>query len=160
KYYTPCLSEITKEIVLECEICAKVKLTNKHYGTLGIIGPAAKPYEIVHIDTKSGFSGLGSVKIHLHIAIDSFTRFVWVIASKTRQPIDFMNLVNKIIPTQKPKLIVADNYPSIRGKDFRKYLTERNIKIMFIAPNRAASNGLVERVNQTLLQRLQCKKLE
>src|SRR5699024_3044285 len=66
KYYTPCLSEITKEIVLECEICAKVKLTNKHYGTLGIIGPAAKPYEIVHIDTKSGFSGLGSVKIHLH----------------------------------------------------------------------------------------------
>ncbi|KAH9396074.1 hypothetical protein TYRP_020155 [Tyrophagus putrescentiae] len=160
KYYTPYLVQLIRSVLDECDTCVRVKTPKLLYGTLGMVGPATAPFEIVHIDTKSGFRGLGSAKDNLHLAIDAFTRFAWGVSSKTKLAVDFIHLIQKVMTLQKPHLIFADNYPSIRGKAFRDFLAKHDIKIMFTAPNHPSSNGMVERLNQTLIVRVTCKRVE
>ncbi len=152
KYYNPYLGEIISYIVRNCKVCAQVKPVIMKYGTLGALGPAKFPLDIVPIDTKSGFKAYGTKKKHLHLAIDVFTRFVWVVASTTKVGMDFIHLIQKVMTLQKPRIIVADNYPAIAGKIFQGYLKKIGITMLFTAVNHPASNGIVERVNQTLVQ--------
>ncbi len=160
KYYPPKLEKIIKEVVDECEICKQAKRSYERFGTLGYIGPASEPFEIIHIDTKSGFSKYGSTKDNLHIAIDAFSRFVWYVAAKTKSATEYIQLLNKIMSINKPKLIVADNFSSFKGKVMRKFLRNNDINILFTSTDHASSNGLVERVNQTILERMRCQYLE
>src|SRR5699024_8060215 len=83
-YYTPFLEKICRTIVNECKNCLATKENKCQYGLLGQIGPAEKPYEILHIDTVGGFGRYGSPKKYLHLAIDGFSRFVWALTSKTQ----------------------------------------------------------------------------
>lgn len=159
-FYNPHVQSIIDSIIKSCHICCRVKAQTWKFGTLGQIGPAKEPFEIVHIDTKSGFKGYGSSKDNLHLAIDAFTRFVWAVSSKTKIGIDFINLLNKIIAVQKPKMIVADNYPAIKGKQFQDFLRKHEIAMTFVAVNHPSANGIVERVNRTIVDRLRCKRLE
>ena len=50
-----------------------------------------------------------------------------------------------------------DQYSAINSKKFRNYLKSKKIRFLFTAVDCAASNGHVERVNQTLTNRLRCK---
>ncbi|KAH9409244.1 hypothetical protein TYRP_010245 [Tyrophagus putrescentiae] len=159
-FYNPHVQSIIDSIIKSCHICCRVKAQTWKFGTLGQIGPAREPFEIIHIDTKSGFKGYGSSKDNLHLAIDAFTRFVWAVSSKTKIGIDFINLLNKIIAVQKPKMIVADNYPAIKGKQFQDFLRKHEIAMTFVAVNHPSANGIVERVNRTIVDRLRCKRLE
>ena len=160
KYYNPKLADILREIRDSCEVCLKARKSYNHYGTLGIIGPATKPFEIVHIDTKSGFNNLGSKKNHMHVAIDAATRFAWVVTSRTKESVDYIHLINKVLTFERPQLIVADNYPAIKGKEFRSFLKSRSIEVIYTSTDHASSNGMVERLHQTLTERMRCKRLE
>ncbi|RWS19921.1 uncharacterized protein B4U80_09862 [Leptotrombidium deliense] len=93
----------------------------------------------------------------MHLAIDHFTRYVWAIASKTQTAKDFVNLIKQVQKHGTPQLVLADKYTGIQSREFTKFLSNEKIKTMFITTNCAQSNGLVERVNQTLVNRLRCK---
>ncbi|XP_045452994.1 uncharacterized protein LOC123662154 [Melitaea cinxia] len=54
-------------------------------------------------------------------------------------------------------MILADQYPGINSKDFKKFLEKENIPIVFTAVNAPFSNGLNERLNQTLVNKIRCK---
>src|SRR5699024_6463609 len=109
KYYNPRLQKIVREIRDKCKVCLQAKRTYYQYGTLGVIGPAKKPFEIIHIDTKSGYRKLGSEKDSVHCSVDAFSRFAWSVQSKTKLAVDFIQLINKVMAIEKPKLIIADN---------------------------------------------------
>lgn len=160
KYYTPNLDTLAREVTLNCHICLMVKNTGFRFGTLGVVGPALEPFDILHFDTKSGFNGLGSIKKEAHLIIDASTRFLWVLVSKTKKAEDFINLINLPLSIQKPKLIVADNYPSNKSKVLRKFLTNRKIPIVFTSVNDPKSNGLIERANQTIMSMMKCLRQE
>lgn len=112
------------------------------------------------MDTLGGFAGYNSNKKYLHLAIDFATRYLWTMSSKTQTAKDFINLINAICQIQKPKMILAERYPSICSKELSHYLENRQIKLLFIASNYAPSNGISERVNQTIVTRLRCKMNE
>ena len=73
---------------------------------------------------------------------------------KTQSAKDFINLINQILNLEKPKLILADRYPEIKSKEFIDFLKNKQIEIMFIAVGCSQSNGICERVNQTLVNRM------
>lgn len=54
-------------------------------------------------------------------------------------------------------MILTDQYPGINSTEFKKYLNEKNIPIVFTAVNALFSNGLNERLNQTLVNKIRCK---
>lgn len=88
-----------KKIRNNCEICIKYKsITNFKYGLMSHLGPATNPFEIVSIDTIGGFGGSRSTKTYLHLLVDHFTRFAYILTSRTQNANDFIKLIKKIIP--------------------------------------------------------------
>ena len=157
-YYWPEMTKSIKEFVECCSICQTNKIQrSKKLGELSQFGPAKEPFDIISIDTVGGLSGYNSSKQYIHIAIDNFTRYTWTLASRTQTSKDFINLLKQIMQTNKPKIILADRYTGINSKEFLNFLTKNDIKIQFITVNCPQSNGICERVNQSLINRLRCK---
>lgn len=121
------------------------------------LGPATKPFEIVSIDTIGGFGGSRSTKKYLHLLVDHFTRYAFVLTSKTQGANDFIKLVTNISETDNIGMILTDQYPGINSKEFKRFLAEKQIPMIFTAVNAPFSNGLNERLNQTLVNKIRCK---
>ena len=161
-YYTSeNLHEHVSEVISRCVTCQENKITNKKkLGELSLLGPAEEPFQIVSLDTVGGFSGYNSKKQYLHLAIDNCTRYAWALCSKTQSAIDFINLIKFIQKTNTPKLILADRYTGIRSKEFIYFLEKEKIEYVFTTTDCPQSNRMIERLNQTIVNRLRCKMNE
>lgn len=141
-----------------CDICIKNKSRGKNrYGLMSQLGPATKPFEIVSIDTIGGFGGSRSTKRYLHLLVDHFTRYAYIVTSKTQNANDFIKLINKVTESDTIGMVLTDQYPGINSKEFKSFLNKKSIPIIFTAVNAPFSNGLNERLNQTLVNRIRCK---
>lgn len=157
-YYFKTMDKIVEEFCKNCEICIKNKTrVGRQLGKLSKLGPATEPFEIMSIDTVGGFAGNRSTKRYMHILIDHFSRRVFIATSKGQIAKDFIDLIEKAVGNQQIKMILADQYPAINSKEFKEYLRRKNIHLIFTAVNNPESNGLNERVNQTLVNRIRCK---
>lgn len=152
------LTQNIKKICKECTICITNKTRGQpKFGLMSHLGPAKEPFEIVSIDTIGGFGGSRSTKKYLHLLVDHFTRYAYILTSKTQNAKDFMKLIEKVMETEKIGTILSDQYPAINSGDFKKYLEEKRVPIIFTAVNSPFSNGLNERLNQTLINKIRCK---
>lgn len=160
-YVTNNLTKNIKDVCRNCEVCIKNKTRGQHkYGLMSHLGPARKPFEIVSIDTIGGFGGSRSTKKYLHLLVDHFTRYAFIITSKTQRPHDFIKLVNKVTEPDRIVILLTDQYPGINSTEFKKFLNDNQITIIFTAVNAPFSNGLNERLNQTLVNKIRCKIYE
>lgn len=147
-----------KKWIDSCEICIKNKSRGtRKFGLMAHLGPATKPFEIVSIDTIGGFGGSRSTKKYLHLLVDHFTRYAYIITSKTQMSNDFIKLVNNTNETEQINTLLTDQYPGINSKEFKNFLKENSITMIFTAVNSPFSNGLNERLNQTLVNKIRCK---
>ena len=121
------------------------------------LGPARKPFEIMSFDTVRGFSNNNSPKKYMHILINHFSGAVFISTSKTQRAEDIIKLINSTGETDSIKIILADRYPAMTSKEIQEYAREKNIKLIFTSTDCPSSNGLNERVNQTLVNRIRCK---
>lgn len=121
------------------------------------LGPATRPFEIMSIDTIGGFGGSRSTKKYLHLLVDHFTRYAYILTSKTQNSKDFIKLIQNIPEITEIGMILSDQYPGINSKEFKKFLDDEGIPIIFTAVNSPFSNGLNERLNQTLVNKIRCK---
>lgn len=140
-----------------CEICIKNKSRGQNkVGLMSHLGPAKKPFEIVSIDTIGGFGGSRSTKKYLHLLVDHFTRFASILTSKTQSANDFIKLTENILKEHNIETILTDQYPGINSKVFKDFLEKKNITMIFTTVNAPFSNGLNERLNQTLVNKIRC----
>lgn len=121
------------------------------------LGPAQKPFQIMSIDTIGGFGGNRSTKKYLHLLVDHFTRFAYILCSKTQLAKDFIRLIDQVIKENKIEILLSDQYPALKSREFKNYLKENSIEVIFTAVDAPFSNGLNERLNQTLVNRI-CNK--
>lgn len=146
------------EVCRSCEICIKNKSRgHDKYGFMSHLGPAKKPFQIVSIDTIGGFGGSRSTKKYLHLLVDHFTRYAFILTSKTQSADDFIKLVKTITKDEGIGMLFTDQYPGINSKEFKKFLNDEQIPMVFTAVNAPFSNGLNERLNQTLVNKIRCK---
>ncbi|OTF83224.1 hypothetical protein BLA29_006579, partial [Euroglyphus maynei] len=160
KYFSIGQNKIIIDIVNSCDICKRGKKQIRKYGEVGHLGPAQEPFSIIHIDTKGGFAEPPIKLRYFHLAIDAFSRYVWGITSSGQSAKDYIKLVDMISAEGKPKKVVADKYASLTSKQFKEALVERNIELIHTPTAHPQSNGLIERLGQTLTERLRCRKLE
>lgn len=158
-YYTATnLTYNIRNICNSCEICIRNKSRTKFkFGLMSHLGPATRPFEIISIDTIGGFGGARSTKKYLHLLVDHFTRYAYILTSKTQSANDFIKLVKQIPQKEKIGMILSDQYPGINSKEFKKFLNQEDIPIVFTAVNAPFSNGLNERLNQTLVNKIRCR---
>lgn len=152
------LSKNIKKVCRSCDICIKNKSRgHDKFGLMSHLGPATKPFEIVSIDTIGGFGGSRSTKKYLHLLVDHFTRFAFILTSKTQSANDFVKLVMNITEMEDIGMLLTDQYPGINSKEFKEFLNGKQIPMVFTAVNAPFSNGLNERLNQTLVNKIRCK---
>lgn len=141
-----------------CDICLKNKSRRiKQTGFLGHLGPASKPFQIMSIDTIGGFGGNKSTKRYLHLLVDHFTRFVYISTSPNQTASEFIKLTNQVQNYHQIGTLLTDQYAGLSSKEFTEYLQENNINHLYTALDHPASNGLNERLNQTLVNRIRCR---
>lgn len=157
-YYTAVnISENIKRICNNCKICIKNKARKKdRIGLMSHLGPASKPFEIVSIDTIGGFGGSRSTKKYLHLLVDHFTRFAYILTSKTQNANDFIKLTKNVLKDYEIQTLLSDQYPGINSREFKDYLEQNKITMIFTGVNAPFSNGLNERLNQTLVNKIRC----
>jgi len=121
------------------------------------LGPAMHPYEIVSIDTIGRFGGSRSTKKYMHLLVDHFTRYAHILTSKTQNAGNFIKLIQNIKANNRIGMILSDQYPGINSREFKDFLDKENIILTFTAVNAPFSNGLNEKLNQTLVNKIRCK---
>lgn len=152
------MSANIRKICRNCTTCIKNKSRGHgKFGHLSHLGPATRPFEIISIDTIGGFGGSRSTKKYLHLLVDHFTRYAFILTSKTQTANDFIKLVKNISETEVIGMILTDQYPGINSYEFKKFLDDKQIPIVFTAVNAPFSNGLNERLNQTLVNKIRCR---
>ena len=147
-----------KEYCEKCEICNKNKTRrNRLPGLLSHLDFAKEPFEIMSLDTIGGFSDAHTKKKYLHIIIDHLTRYIFGHTSTSQKADDFIKLIKKVSRKNNIKVLMSDQYPAIKSNKVQNFIKNNNIKMTFTSPNSPNSNGLVERANQTITNRIRCK---
>lgn len=54
-------------------------------------------------------------------------------------------------------MLLTDQYSGINSREFKELLKKENIQMVFTAVDAPFSNGLNERLNQTLVNKIRCK---
>lgn len=158
RIYAENLFRLIREKTKNCEICTKNKSRRPAgLGLMGHFGPAKEPFEIMSLDTIGGFGKASSPKRYLHLLVDHFTRFAYIFTSKTQSSSDFIKLVNKVQANHKIGTLLTDQFGGLSSFEFMKYLDENGINHVFTAVDAAFSNGLNERLNQTITNRIRCR---
>ena len=157
-YYFKNMDRKIDEFCKKCNTCIKNKTRSRRpMGKLSKLGPATQPFEIMSIDTVGGFSGNRSTKRYLHLLVDHFSRKAFISTTKTQTRDQFIKLIDQVTHGKNVKIILADQYSALTSQDLKDYLKKRKIKFVFTSVNNPESNGLNERTNQTLVNRIRCK---
>lgn len=130
---------------------------SKKFGLMSHLGPATKPFQIMSLDTIGGFGGSRTTKKYLHLLVDHFTRYAFISTSKTQSANDFIKLTKKVLETDEIGIMLTDQYPGINSREYKEFLEENNTQLIFTAVNAPFSNGLNERLNQTLVNKIRCR---
>ena len=89
--------------------------------------------------------------------MDLFSRMAFISTTKTQTRDQFIKLIDRVTRDKDVKIILADQYSALTSKDLKAYLRRRKIDLIFTSVSRPESNGLNERLNQTLVNRIRCK---
>lgn len=147
--------------VKECESCILVKSRNQPTpGPLVPLQAATQPFERFGIDTIIlGRSAAATAKKVIINFVDHFSRFVWSFACKDNSTNCLINCLDTIIKAsgRKPSLVVTDQGKNYVSKDFRKWLENHDIKWRVSSPYHPQTNGMVEKMNHSLVVRLRIK---
>ena len=150
--FHPTLSGVVSDVVKSCEHC----LLHKSYSspvTPPLINIQTKePFELVQVDTMELPHSFRGYKYVLN-AIDQYSKWFASEPLKDKTSLSCAKAFSNILAglPKIPKSVMSDNGTEFTGNEFVKLLQDFNIQQKFVTPYSPQSNGLVERVNSTLL---------
>ncbi len=158
-FYNTNFMKLIRQYTQNCSICIKNKSRVLFkFGLLSHLGPAIHPFHYMSLDTIGGLAGNNSPKKYFHLLVDHVTRFAYCSSSSTQKASDFIKLINSVLKNgNKIENLLADQYTGINSADFKNFLNSQNINLILTSVDCPSSNGLNERLNQTLVNRLRCK---
>ena len=157
-YYFKNLDRLVDEYCGKCDVCIRNKSRRpRRLGLLSKLGPPIRPFQILSIDTIGGFNDGNSAKKYMHLLVDHFTRFAWITTSSKQTANEFIKLIDPVVQQEKVEILLADQYTGLNSKKLKDYLNSHDIHLVFTSVDSADSNGLNERLNQTLVNKIRCK---
>lgn len=142
----------------KCHVCKCNKTRrSRPSGKLGHLGPASSPFQIMSLDTIGGFGGTRSAKRYLHLMVDHFSRYAYILTTKGQSAKEMISLVRSVNEQNPIETLLTDQYGGLSSQEFEEYCGNSGICHIFIAVDAAFSNGLNERLNQTLINRMRCR---
>ncbi|UYV79914.1 hypothetical protein LAZ67_18001034 [Cordylochernes scorpioides] len=151
QYHWSGMSRDIKNHVNSCTTCQLTKHPKgPTYGELGQTPSATKPFDLLSIDTVSGFTKYGNSKTHLHVIVDHMTRYAWTFPSKSTSTLTYIQAIKKVLVYGSPKRLLSDRAPAFTSEKFRRFLVAHGIQPLNTTSNNPQANGLCERLNSTI----------
>ncbi|UYV66843.1 hypothetical protein LAZ67_4003055 [Cordylochernes scorpioides] len=122
--------------------------------------PPQQPFDLISIDTITGFSKYRHSKTYLHVIVDHLTRYAWAFPSKSTSTLTYIQTLKKVLQQGSPKRLLSDRAPAFTSEKFRKFLLSRGIQPLLTTSNNPQANGLIERLNATITGKLRLLYLE
>jgi hypothetical protein len=157
-YYFKNMDKLVKAFCETCTTCIQNKVRQRRaIGLMSKFGPASEPFEIMSLDTVGGFGGYHSTHRYMHLLVDHFSRYAWISTSTGQSAKDFIKFLKPIANKNRILILLTDQYSGINSDAFKTFLEEQGIQLVFTCFDCPQSNGLNERLNQTLVNRIRCK---
>lgn len=148
---------------LKCKICIKGKQSRKPFNVTG--DRARKKLEVIHTDVCGPLpvQSIGGNRYFVTF-IDDFTRKVFIYAMKNKNRVlehfkDFKIYVENQTEC-RIKILRSDNGGEYVNELFYQFCQDHGIEHQKSAPYSPQQNGLAERMNRTLLDRVRCMLLD
>lgn len=152
-----------KECSEPCVVCVKGKQTRKVSREVGT--QAKELLEIIHSDVvgplkESSFSGAR----FLLTFVDDYSRKLFVYPIKKKSEVfpkflEFKALVENQC-SKKIKILRSDNGGEYTGKHFSEFLEKSGIIHQKTCPYTPEQNGVAERINRTIIERVRCMLID
>jgi transposase InsO family protein len=155
KYRFPQMKYI-KRYISCCLPCLYNKApTGRQPGFLHPIPKFDTPMHTLHIDHLGPFVLSKSRKAYLTVAVDGFTKFIFLKAVRSTQRGPVLRFLDEIFNLfGVARRIVCDRGSCFTSKSFNDYCKQLNIKINYTVTATPRANGQVERYNRTILSAL------
>ncbi|UYV76085.1 hypothetical protein LAZ67_13002472 [Cordylochernes scorpioides] len=161
QYYWDGMTNDIRTHVRTCSVCQLVKPPKGPiYGELGQLPPAILPYELVSLDTISGFAKYGNSQTFLLVVVDHATRYAWAFSSRSTSILTYTQVIKKVMQFGSPKRLLTDRAPAFTSPKFRRFLIRHNIGQLLTTSNNPQANGLSERLNATITGKLKLLRLQ
>jgi hypothetical protein len=156
KYWFPQMKKYIKRYISCCLPCLYNKApTGRQPGFLHPIPKFDTPMHTLHIDHLGPFVLSKRRNAYLIVAVDGFTKFVFLKAVRSTQGGPVLRFLDEIFNLfGVARRIVCDRGSCYTSKSFNGYCRRLNIKINYTATATPRANGQVERYNRTILSAL------
>ena len=145
----PGLDKDINAIISKCLPCQSIK----HTPPVSPLYPwswPSRPWQRIHLD----FAGPFQKNMFL-VAVDAFSKWPEVRIMSSTSAEKTIDVLRDIFSTHGlPEQVVTDNGPQFTSQEFANFMKLNGIRHTKCAPYHPASNGLVERFNQTFKQAL------
>lgn len=153
-YWWPGMIPQIKSYVASCKTCQLVK--QPHRPPIGqMILPSAnlEPGQLVGLDTIVMGPAAGSTRHkYIQVFIDHFSRYVWAFPTTTNTSASIVTLIDKLVQSGiKIKTILTDCHKNFQSNVLKQCLKRHQIKHIYSTPYHPQTNGIVERINGTLM---------
>ena len=155
-YYFPRLRNYVRVHIKNCLTCILAKKkADASEGELHPIAPERRPFDIIHTDHLGQFPTSSKGKRYVLGIIDNLTKFISVLPVKSTHAEvtvkDFDNFVNNY---GAPNRIISDRETSFTAHVFQEFCFRYAVKNSLNSSRHPRANGLIERLNGTLLTAL------
>ncbi|KAJ3655811.1 hypothetical protein Zmor_014922 [Zophobas morio] len=124
----------------------------KRPGMLHPISAPKRPFERVHVDNLGPFVKTSSGCEHVMVVIDVFSRFVVLFALKATTSRSVVSKLQALFQQFGVcEVVVCDRGTCFTSRKFKGFCSERGVRVIYNSPRHPQGNGMVERVNRTIL---------
>lgn len=155
-YWWPTIMSDVKNYVDSCVVCQQRKRpTEKTHGLMESFF-VEEVFECVAIDCVGPWKATRRANTTVMVAIDMFSRFVEATASQSTTAIEFAKffMTNICFRYGYPKQVLSDNAATFGAEVVKEVMKLSNVKHIKSTPLHSQGNAVVERVNQTLSNKL------
>lgn len=152
RYYWPKLRNDVTRYVKNCKICAAYKSDQKGPRGLMTIPPSVcRPWEVISTDLMGPFPRSTRGNQYILVVMDSFSKFslVYPLRSATAGAVARKIEEDVFLVYGVPRLLLCDNGPQYKSKQFRNLAEEYGVKLRYNAFYHPQANPS-ERLNKTL----------
>lgn len=152
-YYFPKMRQYLKTHIKNCLECILAKKkTGRKEGELHPIPPGRRPFEIIHCDHLGPFPTSTKKNKYVLGIIDNLTKFAWLAPVSNVDAKSTVNKIEKFVNRfGAPRRIISDRGTCFTSELYQKFCLEYGILHTLNSSRHPQANGLIERLNRTVL---------
>src|SRR5215469_11672688 len=150
----PTIYRFCTDIATSCYHCQRAKISNVIYAPPTLKIQTSQPFEMVAMDLLS-LPKTSKGNTYALIMVDHCSKWVAAVPLKDKKVHSVVNAFQHSVLPYLPRIplsMLSDNGREFIGPEFESLLSSYKIQHILTTPYSSSSNGVVERINRTILQ--------